>query len=411
MGSKHALHRGMLLSGQYLFVLMIALCTGDMGCTTSGSQGPQGDPGPAGQDGAQGPPGLACWDTNGNGSGDTDEDANRDGLFDARDCQVDPRIYGDGSAGALTISSDTLWTGGAATPPPGNNTQFTDFVVNAGVTLRIPSGIVIRCTGTFINNGTIIVNPGAAAALVDVNASTNPNDVHTTNYRQPGQGIALCLPSPGEYATPGIGAPESGFGGCGIDNAFAASFLINPGIGGGGGGAADFTDLLAGVGGDGGGTLVVRARGAIINEGFIRADGDIGQSFGGGGGGGGVVIVASHTSITSNAAAASISAKGGAGGESNATRGPGGGGGGGIVHLIAPTISVDHVDVAGGAGGNVFGNITANPHQAGAGGGGSFGTGGNGGNGVLTIPTPPGLALTAGSGILLQSLADPATLF
>ncbi len=35
----------------------------------------------------QGDPGLACWDTNGNGMGDPEEDINNDGNFDALDCQ------------------------------------------------------------------------------------------------------------------------------------------------------------------------------------------------------------------------------------------------------------------------------------------------------------------------------------
>ena len=43
-----------------------------------------GAAGPAGQ------PGLACWDLNGNGVGDAAEDINGDGVFDALDCQGAP---------------------------------------------------------------------------------------------------------------------------------------------------------------------------------------------------------------------------------------------------------------------------------------------------------------------------------
>lgn len=46
-----------------------------------GSQGPQG---------ADGKNGLACWDINGNGKGDPEEDKNQDGNFDAMDCQGPP---------------------------------------------------------------------------------------------------------------------------------------------------------------------------------------------------------------------------------------------------------------------------------------------------------------------------------
>lgn len=56
-------------------------------------QGPQGEPGPAGADGAdgadgaQGPPGLACWDLNGNGLCERLEDVNRDFSCTALDCR------------------------------------------------------------------------------------------------------------------------------------------------------------------------------------------------------------------------------------------------------------------------------------------------------------------------------------
>jgi hypothetical protein len=44
------------------------------------------------------------------------------------------RIYGDGTAGAVTITADTDWT---ATPPANDNVQFTDFTVAAGATLAV----------------------------------------------------------------------------------------------------------------------------------------------------------------------------------------------------------------------------------------------------------------------------------
>lgn len=54
-------------------------CVGAAG--VNGVDGPAGDPG---QDGA---PGLRCWDLDGDGVGDPGEDANDDGMFDTRDCQ------------------------------------------------------------------------------------------------------------------------------------------------------------------------------------------------------------------------------------------------------------------------------------------------------------------------------------
>ncbi|MFB3078595.1 MAG: hypothetical protein ACE1Y4_11400, partial [Lysobacterales bacterium] len=43
----------------------------------------------------QGDPGLACWDTNGNGMGDPAEDINNDGNFDTLDCQGPKGDQGD----------------------------------------------------------------------------------------------------------------------------------------------------------------------------------------------------------------------------------------------------------------------------------------------------------------------------
>ncbi len=54
-----------------------------------GPQGEKGDTGPAGPvgpQGEQGAAGLACWDANGNGKPDKDEDLNGDGKYDALDC-------------------------------------------------------------------------------------------------------------------------------------------------------------------------------------------------------------------------------------------------------------------------------------------------------------------------------------
>ena len=63
--------------------LAIAGCEGD-----DGLSGVDGISGVDGADGAPGTDGLACWDLNGNGIGDPDEDLNGDGVFDALDCNA-----------------------------------------------------------------------------------------------------------------------------------------------------------------------------------------------------------------------------------------------------------------------------------------------------------------------------------
>lgn len=51
-----------------------------------GETGPEGPQGPQGPVGAQGPNGTACWDLNGNGTGDPAEDINGDLVVDVLDC-------------------------------------------------------------------------------------------------------------------------------------------------------------------------------------------------------------------------------------------------------------------------------------------------------------------------------------
>src|SRR4029079_14004030 len=63
------------------------------------------------------------------------------------------RVYGDGSTGALTRE-----------PAPSSDEsslQFTDFTIPTGVYVFVGSGTVIRCTGSFTNNGTLLVGDGA----------------------------------------------------------------------------------------------------------------------------------------------------------------------------------------------------------------------------------------------------------
>ena len=45
----------------------------------AGEPGPQGEPGFDGEPGLEGPPGQACWDLNGNGAANPEEDMNGDG--------------------------------------------------------------------------------------------------------------------------------------------------------------------------------------------------------------------------------------------------------------------------------------------------------------------------------------------
>ena len=313
---------------------------GEIGST--GPQGPQGDPGPEGEAGSM-------------------------------------RVYGDGSAGALTIGSATNWLTG---PPENMNLQFTNVTVNAN--WYIPSGVVIRCTGTF----TV-----AAGATVTIGYGT-PKSATSAQLM-----AGLSKQCPNGYSAGGVRlAPME------------ASSIMHPGPLAGGNGDDGYTGA---DGGDGGGSFVVRALGAVTINGSIVANGHVGYDVvatsatgsGGGGGGGGFIIIASKTGIANNGA---IYARGGNGSSAKGSGdNAGGGGGGGIVHLLAPTIFQGVIDVAGGAAG---GNAAVNDSSSGGSGG---GLGGSGGRASYKMGTTDGWAAEAGgAGYKLFSITDtPENLF
>lgn len=306
------------------------------------------------------------------------------------------RVYGDGSAGAKTIATDTTLTD--------SNLMFTDFVVNAGQTLTVPSGTVIRCTGEFINRGTIAVSPGAAGGY--------------TNYQVL---VAIAPPQFSLTAHPGIGNRSAANGQYGADTAFqqggagglgitsaAARLLRYPGSNAGGGGGGTFYE-----GGRGGGALTVLCSNGVTNEGTIEADGRTPAPLdhGAGGGGGGVIILASRSFILSTSGSV-MSASGGSGRSPSVRTAGGGGGGGGVIHLMAPTITTSGatISVVGGPGAAAENVVTETSRSAGGGGGGSGGAGGFGGTLQPSDPSssPGG---SGANGYSLTSLLDPTSLF
>ena len=333
--------------------------------------------------------------------------------MDGADGQL--RIYGDGSAGAKTVAADEVWTGGTAP----TNLQFTDVTINAGTTLTVQSGTVIRCTGTFTNNGTIVVSVAAAGAFVSSSAFLGDS---FGGENSPGEaGVSLRSAQSGESGDASA-LRRAGIGGAGLA-AEQARTILNPGVKAGGGGGAGGTDSFLGGsnnGQAGGGSLVVLCQGAVTNTGTITADGagpssfDFGGPpiiFGGGGGGGGVVILASRASVT-NGATGAINARGGPGQGSDGNEGASGGGGGGIIHLLAPLVSDAGAEVVtGGAAGaaGAAASVSATPRAGGGGGGASGGNGGNGGG--VSTGGDPAAAAAGGDGFSLTTVADPTALF
>lgn len=302
------------------------------------------------------------------------------------------RVYGDGSSGALTISSTQTFTD--ASP------MYTDVVINSGSVFSVPSGTVIRCTGSFTNNGTVTVLRGASGGR---NTGIDSTTIMSA-YALPHQGASSRAATSGESGDTSA-LRTGGFGGVGL-SLFEASTLRYPGpyAGGGGGGGFSVT------GGQGGGSLVVLCGGAVTNNGSIIADGeDITTAAGGGGGG--IVILASKTSVTSSAGS-SVVARGGDAGVSSTSTSPGGGGGGGVIHFMAPTIDVGSAttSVAGGVGGAIGVDVSSNPRAGGPGGGGSGGNGGNGGS-IPSGGNTPGAGSSGSTGHIISTTVDPTSLF
>jgi len=280
------------------------------------------------------------------------------------------------------------------------NLQFTDFTINSGATLTVPSGAVIRCTGTFTNNGRIVVQAGATGGSMFAHLP-----IATTSISPAEAGVSLHAAGTPEWGD-STGTRSGGPGGTGITSGFQARQVRYPGIKAGGSGSGPSSTAAGG----GGGSLVVLAETAIVNAGSgISADGEDAFSAGGGGGAGGVVILASAGSVTNSAP---ISVKGGAGGVSDSSVGPGGGGGGGLARLIAPSVTETGGFVTGGgSAGSKSGIVNSTVHAGGGGGGACIGNGGSGG---LTSPgtaSSPGDATSGNPGVALVDRFDPTSLF
>jgi hypothetical protein len=304
------------------------------------------------------------------------------------------RIYGDGSAGDRLFDGGTHFFADA-------NTQYTDFTVEAGTTLHVHSGHVIRCTGVFTNRGTIEVlwpgNAGHQGFSVDGLGTVRPS----------GQGVGRTVASRGEFG-PDTADRSGGSGGAGVTLQMARN-LLWPSHHGGGGGAGRM-NVQNVVAGSGGGSLTVLCAEGVVNEGegVIRAAPGI-PGNGGGGGGGGQIVLASRGEVINTGR---ILAQGGRGGRSDDRGGPGGGGGGGIVHLLAPTVhSPGGIEVQGGAAGEPGepGSITAARRQGGGGGGGAGGRGGIGG--AAHANGDPGPAGDGLPGHVIITEVDPTGLF
>lgn len=347
----------------------------------TGPQGPQGDPGPQGPQGLQGPVGLTGpigpvgpqgvqglqgpAGLAGQGvptGGTTGQVLAKVNNTDFNTQWVTPSaggggtIYGDGSAGALNITTNTNWV----TNPPSNlNLQFSSINVSSGVTFTVPSGLKLRCSGNVTISGTILVTGSA----------------NTLTYLE--KGVASTAPENGSIIS--LAARESNF----------ASLINIPVVGGSAGSMATSAPGST-QGGAGGGSFAIYALGSISVSGTINAnggnavEGTPGTNFNGAGGGaGGLIVLLSKASVANTG---TINVNGGNGGNGNNistnVRLGGGGGAGGIVLFVSPSNTLGTTSLNGGTGGN--NDISTNQTSVNGGAGG--GCGGNGGSGGIGTP-------------------------
>ncbi len=354
--------------------------TGAAGATgATGTTGATGATGSAGANGAAGPAGTISVGTVTTGAAGSSASVTNSGTSSAATLNFtipqgvagSASVYGDGSdtttAGVCDITSSTNWI----TTDPGTGIQCTDFTIASGRTLTVPSGTIIRATGTVTITGTLTVGNGTLASGGGAGwVASAPSLIVLSNTAE---------------GNPGIAWPSATW-----------RHLLKPGPTGGANGGNSLYS------GPGGGSLVIAAAGAISVSGTINGNGFAGtddpQGAAGGGGGGGVVIIASKTSVTLTG---TINANGANGASAVATANTsGGGGGGGVIHLLAPS---GQVNTAGGTR-NVNGGSGGGTDN---GDGNGFGGGASGGNG-----TAGGTTSTASAGLKLITLvADPSTLF
>lgn len=323
--------------------------TGPQGAT--GPQGPIGLTGAPGADGADGAPG-ATGATGATGAPGADGADGAPGADGADGADGGGGAFGDGTAGALNITTSTNWDTSFQ-----SNLNFTTCNIASGQTLTVPSGTVIRCTGNFTNNGTIEVLPWVGGAKDTVGSTPGISSERGQAKRAAATGTTIGL----AWGTSRL------------------RMLLNPGPEGGGNG--DDGNGSPNEGGSGGGTLVVRAGGMLTNTGTIRANGgnavtpaSAEDAAGGGGGAGGIIILASASTMSNG----TLEADGGNGVTSGQADDDhtGGGGGGGLIHLISSNASSvgGTISVDGGAAGP-----TQNTDRGSTGGTGGA-MGGNGGN-------------------------------
>lgn len=270
---------------------------------------------------------------------------------------IPPAIFGDGSDGNVTISSNTTLS---------REMFYENLTINSGINLSTNSfRICVR--GKLNNFGTIRNNGSDGSGTSGGTDTTNPSTYLFGTNQNGGAGstgnsagsaptTTIITPVPGPDCRGGAGGgtsttPYSGGASGSTSGTFPSSARIygpaslfvsyysngtyNIGTSGGGGSAE-----VSSTGGGGGsrGGLVLIYTDILNNFGSIEAKGGTGaagsgiNAGGGGGGGGGIIIIISRLIMD----AGTITAAGGSGGSKVGTGSNGTAGSNGLIHKITP---------------------------------------------------------------------------
>lgn len=215
------------------------------------------------------------------------------------------RDKGTGTSGNYNPTSSTTLAAGTY--------NFASVTIPAGVTVTCSGKVYIKCTGNFINNGTINANGAGGSG----GGSTNGNGNAGSGANGGGNGGAG-----GSYNFYDVRYYRYGGAGGAAQYNIQDATTITGGAGGGSGAGCYMEDLeptenrYGGAGGNGGGAVIIVAS-SCINNGTIRANGNNGGTawggnasprIGGGGGGGGIIIMAAPLVISGTCSVAGGSA-------------------------------------------------------------------------------------------------------
>jgi hypothetical protein len=260
-------------------------------------------------------------------------------------------LFGDGSDGTVTISSDTTLS---------RDMFYDNLVVNAATNL-ITKNYKVFARNKLTVTGNIHCDGGAAS--LNVGGSPNGSNVGSLGYAQGGaNGGSTVGSSPGNFTqgrgvsglvggASGAGVSGAGAAGGGASNTFSTGDTTN---------GLSYKNPMAGLIG----SALNQQNGTVQNNaimgggGGAGGGGDAGAGYtgGGGGAGGGVMVIAARILINNGR----ISCNGGAGAShAGANTGGGGGGSGGVLYCYAAYYVGALPQCNGGAGGNGSGTGVA----------------------------------------------------